>query len=407
MADTCRHGEDFVRAVVSHPGAVSSLWEAVSRHATIPDALAEYFSCLAQMSRFASDLAELVFTDPARPDVSVVLQSVAGKHIKARRAAVAYLFQQVRTDHEGPARMLGTTQAMAALRAALAADGEHPAFASQIYLVLGHIIGGGYLDEATWMASGAVEDLARHITYVMSMSAGNKENNANKEKKKSNNSTRLGGGGGGGGGGEAGPSLGGDAGAGQLTEELILVVAWTFGQIARRGVAAVDLLAEIGVVGVLDGLLRRLHDGLAADGGHGHGHGRGGPGSSLVVSSSSPSAAAPGDGDGGDRSSYEVAKERVTEALMTLIDVTSKTGALEGLVAVAAPSGEILLAALRRLAQATETSVASRRSFVSSGGLMRLQRLLPVLDEDGCALAQTINQQYPEDVVAYYQTGGT
>lgn len=47
-------------------------------------------------------------------------------------------------------------------------------------------------------------------------------------------------------------------------------------------------------------------------------------------------------------------------------------------------------------------SPKERQSFVTSGALHRLQRLLPTLTDPALTHAHGINSLFPEDVVAYY-----
>lgn len=50
-------------------------------------------------------------------------------------------------------------------------------------------------------------------------------------------------------------------------------------------------------------------------------------------------------------------------------------------------------------------AVDARRSFVTSGAMLRLQTLDSVLLEEGADLVPQINALYPPEVVSYYREG--
>ena len=60
---------------------------------------------------------------------------------------------------------------------------------------------------------------------------------------------------------------------------------------------------------------------------------------------------------------------------------------------------------LRRLLPLLEPSPKARQQFVTSGALMRLQRVIKTLGDKGREYAESINKLFPRDVVEYFTAG--
>lgn len=66
---------------------------------------------------------------------------------------------------------------------------------------------------------------------------------------------------------------------------------------------------------------------------------------------------------------------------------------------------DLLSHVLQQALRIMQSSVASRRDFVTTGALAALQQLEPRLDGKGVACAAAINALFPQDVVSYYRHG--
>ena len=119
---------------------------------------------------------------------------------------------------------------------------------------------------------------------------------------------------------------------------------------------------------------------------------------------------------------------KVRVALETCITLCPEAAALEPLL-VTTSGVEILATVTKRLAQLLQESVDSKKTFITSGGLMRLQAIARqyegqaaagscgdvLVEEDGSCVREsslvammmqdvrTINASFPEAIVQYYQ----
>eukprot|EP00798_Chlamydomonas_sp_ICE-L_P023988 gene23988-9564_t len=98
---------------------------------------------------------------------------------------------------------------------------------------------------------------------------------------------------------------------------------------------------------------------------------------------------------------------KLKSSIKALIRGCSATGSLEAFVAESTPP-ELLKHFLRQLLPMIEATPKARQQFVTSGALMRLQRVLGLVGENSGLkeYADKINGLFPGDVVAYYSTGG-
>jgi len=98
------------------------------------------------------------------------------------------------------------------------------------------------------------------------------------------------------------------------------------------------------------------------------------------------------------------AQNNLMEALVSIVENCESHKALEALVHEDTPA-QALDVILSELASALRESVDARRSFVTSGAMLRLQLLEPLLLGEGRRLLREINTLYPDQVVAYYREG--